>query len=241
MTTLFISDLHIDPVAPEIAQQLIDFLAGDAKRADALYVLGDLFEAWIGDDDPEPHYAMVQDAFAAFSSLGIPTFFMHGNRDFLVGAQFAQRTGMTLLADPVVHEIEGTRVLLSHGDRYCTDDIEYQAVRKTVRETAWQQQVLSLPIEARRQMAGQARSESASANAAKSIDIMDVNAQAIEAALVEHDVTCILHGHTHRPAIHDLTLPNGQPAQRLVLGDWYTQGSVGRWDKAGFRLESLPR
>ncbi|MEM6820118.1 MAG: UDP-2,3-diacylglucosamine diphosphatase [Pseudomonadota bacterium] len=241
MTTLFISDLHIDPGAPEIARQLVDFLAKDARKAETLYILGDLFEAWIGDDDPEPHYSMVQDAFTEFTRLGIPTYFMHGNRDFLIGQQFARRTGMTLLDDPVVHEIEGTRVLLSHGDRYCTDDIEYQTVRKTVRDPAWQQQVLSLPIEARRQMAGQARSESASANAAKSMEIMDVNSEAIENALLEYEVTCMLHGHTHRPMIHDLTLPDGQPAQRLVLGDWYTQGSVGHWDEAGFRLESLPR
>ena len=157
MTTLFISDLHIDPGAPEIAQQLVDFLAKDARKAEALYVLGDLFEAWIGDDDPEPHYSMVQDAFTEFTRLRIPTFFMHGNRDFLIGQQFAQRTGIALLDDPVVHEVEGTRVLLSHGDRYCTDDVEYQTVRKTVRDPAWQQQVLSLPIEARRQMAGLSR------------------------------------------------------------------------------------
>lgn len=241
MTTLFISDLHLQPAAPEIGEQLIAFLSGTARDADALYILGDLFEAWIGDDDPDPHHAMVQRALHDFSATGTPSYFMHGNRDFLIGPEFAARTGFALLDDPVVHDIEGTRVLLSHGDRYCTDDAEYQAVRKQVRDPEWQAKVLALPIEQRRQMAGDARAESAAANRQKAADIMDVNQQAVEQALLEAGASVLLHGHTHRPALHELTLPGGEPAHRYVLGDWYEQGSVGRWDENGFRLETLPR
>lgn len=241
MTTLFVSDLHLEPGRPDISAQFEAFLRGEARGAEALYILGDLFEAWIGDDDPAPEPGRVQDLLADYSASGARCYFMHGNRDFLVGEAFAQRTGFELLADPVVHDLYGTPVLLSHGDRYCTDDVDYQAVRKTVRDPAWQRQVLALPIEARRKMAGDARTESAAANASKSMEIMDVNAQAIEVALVEHDVTTMLHGHTHRPAVHDFRLADGRAARRIVLGDWYDQGSVGVWSEAGFELRGLPR
>lgn len=242
MPTLFISDLHLEPGRPDIGAQFEAFLAGEARDADALYILGDLFEAWIGDDEPDPYYNRIQDALAAYSeSTQAPCYVMHGNRDFLIGQAFAERTGFRLLDDPVVHDIHGTRVLLSHGDQYCTDDHEYQAVRRMVRDPAWQQQVLALPVEARRQLAGDARAESSAANADKSMDIMDVNASAIETALTEAGVDTMLHGHTHRPAVHNLTLAGGQPARRIVLGDWYTQGSVGRWTDAGFDLATLER
>ena len=241
MTTLFVSDLHLDPGQPEIGEQFAAFLAGPARSARAVYVLGDLFEAWLGDDDPEPHYAAACDALAALTASGVKGYFMHGNRDFLVGDAFCARAGLQLLPDPVVHEIEGTPVLLSHGDAYCTDDHEYMAVRRTVRDPAWQAQVLALPLEARRQMARSARTESAVANAGKTAAIMDVNADAILGALADHDVTDMLHGHTHRPAVHTFELKDGRTARRRVLGDWYTQGSVGRWDAEGFRLEWLAR
>ena len=241
MTTLFISDLHLEPGRPDIGEQFEGFLRGEARDAEALYILGDLFEAWIGDDEPHPYYNRIQDDLAAYSASGPRCFFMHGNRDFLVGERFAARTGFELLADPVVHTFYGTDVLLAHGDRYCTDDHEYQAVRRTVRDPAWQQQVLALPVEARRKMAGDARAESSAANAAKTMDIMDVNAAAVEAALDEAGVRTMLHGHTHRPAIHDFLLADGRPARRIVLGDWYTQGSVGVWTESGFELRELPR
>ncbi|MEO0347082.1 MAG: UDP-2,3-diacylglucosamine diphosphatase [Pseudomonadota bacterium] len=241
MTTLFISDLHLEPSRPDIGDQFEAFLRGEARDAETLYILGDLFEAWIGDDEPDPYYNRVQDLLADYSATGVRCYFMHGNRDFLIGEQFAERTGFDVLDDPVVHEIYGTTVLLSHGDRYCTDDHEYQAARRMVRDPAWQQQVLSLPVEARRQLAGDARAESSAANADKSMDIMDVNAEAIEAALRAADVDTLLHGHTHRPAVHDLTCADGRKARRIVLGDWYTQGSVGRWTQAGFELAALPR
>ncbi|MEL6868591.1 MAG: UDP-2,3-diacylglucosamine diphosphatase [Pseudomonadota bacterium] len=238
--TLFISDLHLHASAPEISSQFLQFLRGEARDAAALYVLGDLFEAWIGDDDPDSHYAQVQDALADYARH-VPWFFMHGNRDFMIGEQFAARTGCTLLDDPVVHDLHGESVLLSHGDQYCTDDVEYQAVRKTVRDPAWQQQVLSLPVATRLQMASQARDESANANQHKAADIMDVNPDAIVDALETHGVQTMLHGHTHRPDVHDIALSDGTPARRMVLGDWYTQGSVGIWDATGYRLSELPR
>lgn len=241
MTTLFISDLHLEAGRPDIGAQFESFLQGEARGAEALYILGDLFEAWVGDDDPAPHARHIQDLLADYSASGARCYFMHGNRDFLVGDAFAARTGFELLADPVVHDLYGTPVLLSHGDRYCTDDVEYQAVRKTMRDPAWQRQVLALPIEARRKLAGDARAESAAANASKSMEIMDVNPGAIEAALVEHGVTTMLHGHTHRPAVHEFTLADGRAARRIVLGDWYEQGSVGVWSEAGFELRALLR
>ena len=241
MTTLFISDLHLQGATPEIGAQLLRFLTGPAREADALYILGDLFEAWIGDDDPDPHYAGIERGLRAFSETGTPCYFMHGNRDFLIGPDFAARTGFELLDDPVVRDIEGTRVLISHGDRYCTDDAEYQAVRKQLRDPAWQAQVLALPIEQRRRMAGDARAESAAANRLKPADIMDVNQQAVERALQQANARVMLHGHTHRPAVHEFPMPDGSTARRYVLGDWYEQGSVGRWDANGFRLETLAR
>ena len=241
MTTLLISDLHLEPGRPDIGAQFEAFLTGAARGAQRLYILGDLFEAWIGDDEPDPYYGRIQDLLADYSASGPRCYFMHGNRDFLVGAAFAERTGFEILDDPVVHELHGTPVLLSHGDRYCTDDTEYQAVRRTVRDPAWQRQVLSLPIEARRKLAGDARAESGAANASKSMDIMDVNRDAVDAALAAHGVTTLLHGHTHRPAVHEFTLPDGTSARRIVLGDWYEQGSVGVWDDSGFELRVLRR
>lgn len=243
MTTLFISDLHLSSAQPEIGHQLCAFLRNEARNVNALYILGDLFEAWIGDDDPDPHYARIQLALKEYHQANPNThcWFMHGNRDFLVGQGFATHTGFSLLPDPVVHEIEGQHVLLSHGDQYCTDDAQYMAVRKQVRDPAWQAHVLALPVAARQQMATEARAESTTSNAGKSIDIMDVNQQSIVDAVSDAGVAYMLHGHTHRPAIHEIKLSNGTTATRIVLGDWYEQGSVGVWDETGVRLETLNR
>lgn len=243
MTTLFVSDLHLSADRPEIGKQFCAFLRNEARLADSLYILGDLFEAWIGDDDPDPHYAMIQSALTEYAIANTQTdcWFMHGNRDFLIGDEFAKRTGFQLLDDPVVHELYGSRVLISHGDQYCTADTEYMAVRQTVRSSEWQTQVLSLPISARLELAANARKESESANAGKSMDIMDVTPAEIERAMLAADVRLMLHGHTHRPAIHELSFPDQSVGKRMVLGDWYTQGSVGVWDDAGFRLVTLDR
>jgi len=233
MTTLFISDLHLQGARPDITERFFRFLETEAAQAEALYILGDLFEAWIGDDDPDEHNREVQAAMRRLTDAGVAGYFMHGNRDFLIGDAFAERTGFTLLDDPVVHEFHGTPVLLSHGDAYCTDDVDYQAFRRQSRDPAWQQQVLAMPVEQRRALAGKAREESQAAMVDKAGDIMDVNADAVAAALREAGVTTLVHGHTHRPAIHDLDL-DGTPATRIVLGDWYEQGTVLRWTPEGY-------
>lgn len=232
MTKLFISDLHLQAARPDISERFFRFLETEAAEAEALYILGDLFEAWIGDDDPDEHNREVQAAMRRLTDAGVAGYFMHGNRDFLIGDVFAERTGFTLLDDPVVHDLYGTPVLLSHGDAYCTDDVEYQAFRRQSRDPAWQRQVLSMSVEQRRALAGQAREESRAAMVDKAEDIMDVNAEAVAAALREAGVTTLVHGHTHRPAVHELDL-DGTPATRIVLGDWYEQGTVLHWTPEG--------
>lgn len=239
--TLFISDLHLDPERPEITRLFLEFLAGDARNADAVYILGDLFEAWIGDDDPSDHHARVQEAMAQLSLAGVETFFMHGNRDFLVGNRFAQRTGFTLLADPTVVDLYGTPTVLLHGDTLCTDDHEYLQVREQFHDPKWQAQFLAQAVEARKEFAEQARKQSKSAQAGKAMDIMDANQQAVEEVFREHDVGRMIHGHTHRPGIHTFAL-DGRNRQRIVLGDWYEQGSVLKVTPAGISLlELAPR
>ncbi|HZX25027.1 MAG TPA: UDP-2,3-diacylglucosamine diphosphatase [Woeseiaceae bacterium] len=232
MTKLFISDLHLQAARPDITERFFRFLETEAAEAEALYILGDLFEAWIGDDDPDEHNREVQAALRRLTDAGVAGYFMHGNRDFLIGEAFAERTGFTLLEDPAVHDLYGTPVLLSHGDAYCTDDLEYQAFRRQSRDPAWQQQVLSMSVEQRQALAGQAREESRAAMVDKAEDIMDVNADAVAAALREAGVTTLVHGHTHRPAVHELDL-DGTAATRIVLGDWYEQGTVLHWTPEG--------
>ena len=240
MATLFISDLHLDPAHPEITSQALAFLESEARGADALYILGDLFEAWVGDVDPEPEKRRVIAALKRLADGGLPCYFMHGNRDFLVGAEFAAASGCKLLEDPTVIELHGTRVLLMHGDTLCTDDHEYQAFRQMVRNPEWQRGMLARPLPERLAIARQLRETSAASMAGKSMEIMDVNQDAVVAAMREHGVYTLLHGHTHRPAIHRFEA-DGHDAVRIVLGDWYTQGSVLSWDEDGYVLRTLPR
>ncbi len=240
MTTLFISDLHLEADRPDIAEQFTAFLGGEARDAEALYILGDLFEAWVGDDDPNPHYADMTRAIRELSDTGVPVFFMHGNRDFMIGDDFARAAGLTLLADPTPVELYGQTVLLAHGDAYCTDDVEYQQMRGMVRNPEWQAMMLAKPVEERLAIARAAREQSMARNAGLAEDIMDVNQAAIESALRDTGLTTMLHGHTHRPAVHEFDL-DGEKATRIVLGDWYDQGSVVRWDASGFELSGLPR
>ena len=240
MSTLFISDLHLEPGRPEIGEQFLAFLAGPARDADALYILGDLFEAWVGDDDPNPYYAGMKVALRELVDSGVPVFFMHGNRDFMIGSDFAAETGITLLDDPHLIELHGDKVLLSHGDAMCTDDVEYQQVRAMTRNPEWQAMMLQKSVEDRIAFAVQARQQSAANSAMKSDDIMDVNQDAVEATIREHGCDILLHGHTHRPAVHPLHVDE-RPVHRIVLGDWYEQGSMVEWDAGGPRLEELPR
>jgi UDP-2,3-diacylglucosamine hydrolase len=237
MTTLFVSDLHLEPTRPAITTLFLDFLEQRARRAEALYILGDLFEVWIGDDDDAKPGWAVATALRALIDQGIPVYFLHGNRDFLLGNRFAAASGILLLPESVVIELAGERVLLLHGDTLCTDDVEYQAFRAQVRDPAWQARTLALPLAQRRMLAGRLRETSQSATRQKAADITDVNPTAVDQALRAHGVRHLIHGHTHRPALHDWMF-DGQPARRAVLGDWQErQGWVLACDAAGWRLE----
>jgi UDP-2,3-diacylglucosamine hydrolase len=240
MTTLFISDLHLEAKQPEIGEQFLAFLKGEARGAEALYILGDLFEAWLGDDDPNPYYSQMKTGLRELVDAGVPVFFMHGNRDFTIGESFCNETGASLLKDPTVVNLYGRDVLLCHGDALCTDDVQYQQVRAMTRDPAWQAMMLAKSIEERIAFAVQARQDSMARGESMSDEIMDVNQDAVIAALREHRVETLLHGHTHRPAVHEVDLGDAM-ATRIVLGDWYEQGSVVRWDADGPRLESMPR
>lgn len=239
MTTLFIADLHLDDARPAITALFEQYLAGDdVRNADALYILGDLVEAWVGDDDDAELPARIAQATRAVRDSGRPVYFMPGNRDFLLGDAYAERAGMTRLDDGVVHDIHGTPTMLMHGDVLCTDDLAYQDVRRMVRQPAWQAHILSMPLEARRAFAAKARADSRAHTGQTSETIMDVNADAVAGSMRAAGVARLIHGHTHRPAVHAFDL-DGRQAQRIVLGDWYEHGSVLEVDTDGARLKGL--
>lgn len=239
MTTLFISDLHLDDARPQIVGRFLAFLRDEAAKADALYILGDFFEAWIGDDAASELENTVADALAALHAQDVPVFFMHGNRDFLLGDAYARRARMTLLPDPSLVDIEGERTLLMHGDTLCTDDARYQAFRVQTRAAAWQRQFLAKPLSERQAFAAQARAESRRYTRSLDDAITDVNADAVRTTMLAHATRKLIHGHTHRPARHALQLDDATPAERIVLGDWYEQGSLLRVERGRSVLESL--
>ncbi len=241
MATYFISDLHLSPAQPKVAAGLHTFLSQEAAGADALYILGDFFDAWIGDDDDSEAALTLQQWLIDYVKSGVPVYFIRGNRDFLVGNAFAEKTGCTLMEDQTVIDLYGNRALIMHGDTLCTEDIEYLQFRAMVRDPNWQQNVLSLPLPQRRQMAKDLRAKSQSLNAIKASDIMDVTPDEVKRTMLESKVNLLIHGHTHRPAVHDLSL-EGQAAKRIVLGDWHEQGwmlkatSEGKLDLIAFDL-----
>lgn len=240
MATLFISDLHLCAERPHITRLFLDFLARDAVAAEALYILGDLFEYWIGDDGLNPgdsadsEFGEIAAALRRVSDAGVPIYVQHGNRDFLLGEQFCVATGCRLLADPTVIDLYGELTLLMHGDLLCTDDREYQQVRRQVRDPRWIAQFLARTRAEREALVRGYRAQSQAVTQAKEADIMDVNAGAVSAAMSEHGVRRLIHGHTHRPAIHET--PSGK---RIVLGDWYEQGSVLICDATTCELRGL--
>lgn len=241
MTTLFISDLHLDGERPDITTQFLDFIEREARHAHALYILGDLFEAWIGDDDPDPDKRRVVRALRGLTHAGVACYLMHGNRDFLIGSRFCGETGVRLLPDGTVVDLYGRRVLLMHGDTLCIDDPAYQRLRRIVRNPLVQFLLRRLSLRQRQKLAGRMRAGSKAH--IESMDqaapqIMDVNALAVLQTLRRFNVDCLVHGHTHRPAVHELQL-DGRTATRIVLGDWYEQGSVLRWDERGYELATL--
>ena len=239
MVALVVSDLHLDPANPGIARQFQGFLRG-LREIEALYVLGDLFEAWVGDDDPEPHHRETIAALRAAADAGVALYFMHGNRDFLLGERFCRETGGELLADPTVVTRYGRRALLTHGDALCADDRPYQKLRAMVREPAWQAQFLALSVRQRQALAQEARAGSKAHTATQATMVMDVNPQSVAQAFRAAGVDTIVHGHTHRPGIYAHEV-DGRRCTRIVTGDWYAQGSVLRWDAGGLALTTLPR
>jgi len=240
MATLFISDLHIDANSPPIVRQFSSFLETEAARADALYILGDLFESWIGDDAADDAQQAVIAGLRALTRSGVPCFVMHGNRDFLLSMRFCRDSGAELLSDPLIVTLYGERVLVMHGDALCTDDRAYQRLRATVRNPDWQRRFLGLSVKARRALAGAAREGSRAHTAAAGYFITDVNPDSVATVMRSAGLSTLLHGHTHRPAIHAFEV-DGRPCTRIVLGDWYDQGSVLRWDQNGPELASLAR
>ncbi len=238
MSTLFIADIHLGNEHPEISQRFVEFLQQQAVAAETVYILGDLFEVWIGDDAVQPEHQAAIKALKQLTDVGTPVYVMHGNRDFLLGQQFEKITGCQLISDPLLIDLYGTPTLLMHGDSLCTDDGEYMQMRQQLRSPQWQQQFLGASIEQRLQVAQQYRDESRSRSQNKSQQIMDVNTNAVIGSMRQHGVTQLIHGHTHRPAVHDLKI-DAQAAQRIVLGDWYSQNSSLHCDKTGCRLSNL--
>ncbi|WP_312317714.1 UDP-2,3-diacylglucosamine diphosphatase [Atlantibacter hermannii] len=239
MATLFIADLHLSTEEPAITAGFLRLLEGEARTAEALYILGDLFEAWIGDDDPNPLHAAVAAAIRALVESGVPCYFIHGNRDFLIGKRFARQSGMILLPAEKVLTLYGERVLIMHGDTLCTDDVGYQRFRAKVQQRWLQTLFLSLPLFIRQRIAAKMRAGSKASNQTKSDAIMDVNQQAVSEVMRQHHVRHLIHGHTHRPAIHDLQI-EGHPARRYVLGAWHQEGSMIKASENGIELLFFP-
>lgn len=232
--SLFISDLHLCETRPEITLQFIEFLQTTARQAESLYILGDLFEHWAGDDDMDnAHHLTVVNALKALSGSDTHIYFMHGNRDFLIAHAFVTDTGAKLLEDPTLLCLYGKQVLLSHGDQLCTDDTAYQTFRAQVRDPSWQQVFLSQPLSTRKAFIESLRQRSEQEKSTKSMAIMDVNLVAVDALIRRFDYPEILiHGHTHRPNTH-LHLIENHHCTRIVLGDWYEQGSYLKLDASG--------
>jgi UDP-2,3-diacylglucosamine hydrolase len=240
---LLISDLHLSGERPEIVAQFLRFVDEQAGRASSLYVLGDLFESWIGDDElsapnGDPLAKQVAGAFRELTRRGVTLYLMHGNRDFLLGPAFFEACGARLLDDPTVRDVGGVDSLLMHGDTLCTDDRDYMAWRATARSDAWRREFLSAPLGRRRERAGALRDQSEAHKKAKSAEIMDVNTEAVHDAFVRHAVTRLIHGHTHRPAHHVLDVA-GRQCERWVLPDWYRQGGYLSVENGAARLVYL--
>ena len=243
MTTLFISDLHLDAERPQITALFGRFLRDEARGAEALYILGDLFEAWVGDDDPSDTGALVASGLRALSDAGTPVYFIRGNRDFLLGEDFARRAGFVILPDPSVVLLHGKPTVLMHGDTLCTDDVAYQAFRTQTRNSDWQARFLAQPLAARLAFAQQARAaskahQSGLQHSGTMETITDVSPATVADTLARFRIDTLIHGHTHRPAVHELQV-DGRDCRRIVLGDWYQQGSVLRVDPDGIQLQTL--
>ena len=237
MDRLFISDLHLSEERPHITAAFLAFLDGEARQAGQLYLLGDLFDAWIGDDDDRPLAETVAVALARLSAAGVAVFFQHGNRDFLLGERYAHRCGMMLLPELALIKLGETSCLLAHGDQFCTRDQAYQAFRAQVRDPAWQAAFLARSLQERKAIAADLRARSREANSLKAQDIMDVTPAVVLDHMQQQGASLLIHGHTHRPARHALQLPAGL-GERCVLGDWDTHYWQACWSPAtGLQLD----
>jgi len=230
---LLISDLHLEEERPDITRAFLHFLATRATQAEALYILGDFFEVWIGDDAMTPFQESIAGALRALSERGVRIYLMHGNRDFMIGQTFCHKAGCKLLADPSVVQLCGEPVLLMHGDSLCTRDEGYMRLRRLLRNPLSLFVLRNLPLATRRKLARKLRNESRTQTRMKASDIIDVTPELIPGVLAEHRVRTLIHGHTHRPATHDLEV-DGQPAKRIVLGDWDRQGWALQVDENGY-------
>ncbi|WP_318446270.1 UDP-2,3-diacylglucosamine diphosphatase [Photobacterium leiognathi] len=237
MTTLFISDLHLSASRPDMTDCFLRFMAEDTANIDALYVLGDLFEMWIGDDEESPFLQQIKQAFKTLTDSGIPCYFVHGNRDFLIGKRFSQQTGIQLLPEHSVVDLYGKPTLILHGDTLCIEDEAYQRYRKKVHNKFIQWLFFRIPLSKRIQIGEKFRNNSSKNNQMKSQSIMDVTASEVVRVMKEFHVDQMIHGHTHRPDIHSLTVDE-KPATRIVLGDWYEHGSVLVVTPDGYQLET---
>lgn len=231
---LLISDLHLEQERPDISRAFLHFLKTRAVQAEALYILGDFFEAWIGDDAITPFQRSIAQALRQLSDSGTRIYLMHGNRDFLIGKAFCREAGCTLLKDPSLVELAGEKVLLMHGDSLCTQDIGYIKLRRLLRNPVSLFILRNLPLATRYRLARKLRSESRAQTSMKASEIVDVSADEVPRIMAAHGVHTLIHGHTHRPAVHALTLA-GQPARRIVLGDWDKQGWALQVDSEGFQ------
>lgn len=222
--TYFIADLHLTENRPDITACFLRFLQNDATEAETLYILGDFFETWVGDDDDSPYLETIANALSALDQSGTKIFFIHGNRDFLLGKRYAKESCMALLPEITTIDLYGQNVVIMHGDTLCTRDVDYQKFRKKSRSWWWQTSVKYLPLFVRKKMAANYRKKSAEATAIKAQEIMDVTESEVTLCLEQYHSQLLIHGHTHRPAVHNIQANNAE-AQRIVLGDWYEQGS----------------
>ncbi|EIK95084.1 UDP-2,3-diacylglucosamine hydrolase [Pseudomonas sp. M47T1] len=236
---LLISDLHLQEERPDITRAFLEFLAGRARSASALYILGDFFEAWIGDDAMSPYQLSICEALRALGDSGTTIFLMHGNRDFLIGKRFCKAAGATLLADPSVVDFYGEPVLLMHGDSLCTRDEAYMRMRRILRNPLTLFILRRLPLRTRHKLARKLRSESRAQTRMKANDIVDVTPEEVPQVMADHKVVTLIHGHTHRPAIHKLNVGD-VPARRIVLGDWDKEGWALQVDEQGMSLAAFP-
>ena len=235
----FIADLHLSADRSDITACFLSFLKKDAPQSKALYILGDLFEYWIGDDDNSTFVDTIASAIKAVSETGVRVYFIHGNRDFLLGKKYAKKAGMTLLPESCVIDLFGQKALIMHGDTLCTADIDYQKFRKKSRSWWWQFMIKSLPLKVRKKIATHYRKKSAQAKQTKSLEIMDVTQSEVSKQLTKANCLLLTHGHTHRPNTHKFTL-KGNSASRIVLGDWYEQGAWLKVTSTGIELQNHP-